>query len=170
MTLDDAQDKFVHTWGTLGSNWGISRTKAMIHALLLIAEEPLSTEDVMERLQISRGNANQNLRALVDWGLAYKEIIPGERKEFFVAEKEIWTMARQIIRERRKRELEPVRDILQDVSKVDDNSAQARKFRRYMHELQDFIELMSAVSSLALQMEKSSFMKSILKSFPVKED
>ena len=168
MTLDEAQEKFINTWGTLGSNWGISRTKAMIHALLLIAEEPLSTEEVMERLQISRGNANQNLRALVDWNLVYKEIKPGERKEFFVAEKEIWTMARQIIRERRKRELEPVRDILQEVSDVDEKTAEARQFRVYMNDLQDFIELMSAVSSIALQMEKSNFLKSILKSFPVK--
>jgi DNA-binding transcriptional regulator GbsR (MarR family) len=34
MTLQEGKEKFIQSWGTLGSNWGINRTMAQIHALL----------------------------------------------------------------------------------------------------------------------------------------
>ena len=69
MTIQEGRDKFIQSWGALGTSWGINRTMAQIHALLLISPEPLCAEEIMEALQISRGNANMNLRALMDWGL-----------------------------------------------------------------------------------------------------
>lgn len=119
MKLVEAQEKFIQAWGTLGSSWGINRTMAQVHALLLISPESLSAEDIMEELNISRGNANMNVRALIDWGLVSKEYKPGERKEFFSAEKDIWKVATQVMKERRKRELEPVLKVLKEVSQVD---------------------------------------------------
>jgi DNA-binding transcriptional regulator GbsR (MarR family) len=80
MELAEAKERFVQTWGTLGSNWGINRTMAQVHALLLVSATALSTEEVMEQLQISRGNANMNLRTLIDWGLVRREGKTGERR------------------------------------------------------------------------------------------
>lgn len=68
MELVEAKKKFIETWGKLGSEWGINRTMAQVHALLLISPEALTTEDIMETLDISRGNANMNLRELIGWG------------------------------------------------------------------------------------------------------
>jgi DNA-binding transcriptional regulator GbsR (MarR family) len=121
MELRDAKDKFIQAWGTLGSNWGINRTMAQVHALLLVSPSALSAEEIMEELNISRGNANMNLRALIDWGLVEKELRPGERKEYFFAEKDIWTVFKQVAKERRKRELEPVFKVLQEVKNIDGN-------------------------------------------------
>ncbi|MCB0787033.1 MAG: ArsR family transcriptional regulator, partial [Flavobacteriales bacterium] len=90
MQLPEARRKFIEAWGAFGSAWGISRTMAQVHALLLLATEPLSTDDVMEQLNISRGNANMNLRALIDWGLVSKVLKPGDRKDHFEAEKDVW--------------------------------------------------------------------------------
>ena len=72
MQLTEAKEKFVQSWGSLGSQWGINRTMAQIHALLLVSHEALSTEDIMETLQISRGNANMNIRELINWQLVQK--------------------------------------------------------------------------------------------------
>ena len=47
MQYDEAKQKFIQAWGTLGSAWGINKAMGQIHALLLISEEPLSTEEVM---------------------------------------------------------------------------------------------------------------------------
>ncbi len=107
-TLAEAQDRFIATWGQMGSVWGISRTMAEVHALLYIGSAALNTDDVMERLQISRGNASMSLRALVEWGLVSREHKRGDRKEYFRAEADVWTMFRTIVRERMKREVEPV--------------------------------------------------------------
>src|ERR1700760_3843546 len=99
MQLAEAKAKFIADWGRFGTNWGINRTMAQVHALLLISPDPLSAEEIMEELKISRGNVNMNVRDLIDWGLVFKELRPGERKEFFRAEKDIWKAAKQIIKE-----------------------------------------------------------------------
>ena len=119
MKLAEAKNQFINTWGSLGSDWGINRTMAQIHALLLISADPLCADDVMQQLNISRGNTNMNLRELINWGLVSRTIITGERKEFFTAEKDIWKVARLIIKERKKRELEPMISFLESVSNVE---------------------------------------------------
>lgn len=121
MDLREGKEKFIQAWGTLGSNWGINRTMAQVHALLMISPQALSAEEIMEELNISRGNANMNLRALIDWGLVEKELKPGERKEYFSAEKDIWRVFKQVVKERRKRELEPVFRVLDEVKNIEGN-------------------------------------------------
>lgn len=106
--IREAQDRFIAAWGKMGSAWGISRTMAEVHALLYITDEPLCTDDAMERLSISRGNASMSLRALQDWGIIRRVHKRGDRKEYFEAETDVWTMFRTIARERKKREIDPL--------------------------------------------------------------
>ena len=73
MELLQAKNQFVQLWGNFGTQWGINRSMAQIHALLMVSEGPMSTDEIMEALQISRGNANMNIRDLVAWNLIYKE-------------------------------------------------------------------------------------------------
>ncbi|MGP1345803.1 MAG: GbsR/MarR family transcriptional regulator [Phycisphaerales bacterium] len=110
-----AQDRFISTWGQMGSAWGISRTMAEVHALLYITGQAMCTDDVMERLSISRGNASMSLRALEDWGIVQRVHRRGDRKEYFQAESDVWTMFRTIARERKKRELDPLVQALFDI-------------------------------------------------------
>lgn len=114
-TLTAAQDQFVAAWGKMGAAWGISRTMAEVHALLYITGQPLNTDDVMERLQISRGNASMSIRALLDWGIVQRSHKRGDRKEYFVAEQDVWTMFRAIVRERMKREIDPTLAALYEI-------------------------------------------------------
>src|SRR5215207_10820382 len=81
--LRNSQDTFIRRWGEMGQTWGINRTMAEIHALLYITATPLCTDDVMERLHISRGNASMSLRALCDWGIIRRLHRRGERREYF---------------------------------------------------------------------------------------
>ncbi|MEM1117515.1 MAG: hypothetical protein AAGJ11_13475 [Bacteroidota bacterium] len=111
-----AIDEFVLLWGEMASHWGINRTMAQIHALLYASDEPLDTDTIMARLQISRGNANMNLRALVDWNLVRKTHQLGSRKDFFVAETDVWTITTTIIEERQRREIKPVQRALDGVA------------------------------------------------------
>jgi len=139
MQLSEAKEKYIQTWGTFATNWGINRTMAQVHALLLATGKPLSTDEVMEQLEISRGNANMNLRALIDWGIVKKEFIKGDRKEYFVAEKDVWSLFKQITKERRKREIEPVITFLEELKNIEDKDSE---------EAQEFIKLMSDFSSV----------------------
>lgn len=106
--IREAQDRFIAAWGQMGSAWGISRTQAEVHALLYIAGEPLSAEEIMERLEISRGNASMSVRALLEWGIVSRTHKRGDRREYYLAEADVWTMFRAILRERLKREVDPL--------------------------------------------------------------
>jgi HTH-type transcriptional regulator, glycine betaine synthesis regulator len=114
-TLAEAQDRFIAAWGQMGAAWGISRTMAEVHALLYITGQPMNTDEIMERLQISRGNASMSLRALLDWGIVQRTHKRGDRKEYFLAEQDVWTMLRAIVRERLKREMDPTLAALYEI-------------------------------------------------------
>jgi DNA-binding transcriptional regulator GbsR (MarR family) len=139
--------RFVELWGEMGSSWGINRTMAQIHALLYCVEEPLNTDQIMERLDISRGNANMNLRSLTDWGLVAKTRKTGSRKDYYAAEKDVWQITEQIIRERERREVQPVKKELQacmDTLVPESESLEDRPEadRVLHHRLREFLELM----------------------------
>ena len=140
MKLEEGKEKFIQSWGTLGSAWGVNRTMAQIHALLLISPEALSAQEIMDELKISLGNANMNLRALVDWGLVYKQLKPGERKDFFVAEKDMWNVVTKIVAQRKKKELEPVLRVLDDISNVEGSGKETEEFKKTVKDIQDFSE------------------------------
>lgn len=140
MEFQEAKTKFVQTWGALGSQWGINKTMAQIHALLMVSNEPVSMEDIMAALQISRGNASMNLRALMDWGLVYKEYKAGERREFFTAEKDLDELAVKIAKERSKREIKPTLKVLKEVSSLDTPQTEEEKhFVEQTTKLYDFV-------------------------------
>lgn len=106
--LHKAQDLFISRWGEMGQTWGINRTMAEIHALLYIAAQPLCTDDVMERLNISRGNASTSLRSLCDWGIIHRHHKRGERREYFESLSDVWEIFGLIAAERKRREMDPV--------------------------------------------------------------
>ena len=140
MEFKEAKNKFVQTWGALGSQWGINKTMAQIHALLMVSNDAISMEDIMEELQISRGNASMNLRSLMDWGIVYKEYKAGERREFFTAEKDLDELAVKISRERSKREIKPALKVLKEVSSIESNNTdEANHFIDQTTKLYDFV-------------------------------
>jgi len=166
MKLEEAKRNFVEAWGTLGTNWGINRTMAQIHALLMVSEQPLSTDEIMEILDISRGNANMNTRALIDWGLAERKIKLGERMEFFVGEKDIWKVAVKIIRERRKREIDPLRSTLRDLKMIDDKEEKKEEYLRFMKLLDDIDSFADSADKIADKMvlaDKNWFFGTMMK-------
>lgn len=113
--LQDAVDRFVHLWSDMAAAWGINRTMAQIHALLYAEARPLNADDLMERLSISRGNASMNLRELMHWDLIRKISVEGERKEYFTAETDVWTIVSKIVEQRQQREIAPVLEHLREL-------------------------------------------------------
>lgn len=138
MEIQEGKQKFIESWGKMASEWGINRTMAQVHALLLIAPEPLCSDAVMEELNISRGNVNMNLRALMDWGLVHKQLKQGERKEYFYAEKDMWVVVRQIIVHRKKKELEPMLRVLDEVGAVEPNCPHSERFAATVQDIKVF--------------------------------
>lgn len=164
MDYKDAKYRFIQEWGVLGSSWGINRAMAQIQALLLLSPESLTTDQIMEELKMSRGNVNMNVRALMDWGLVFKEFKPGERKEFFYTEKDVWKITKQVAQERRKREIMPVKQMLDDM--VELNLGKSEQEKELMKVSKDFKGLVDKMDGALQKMEKSDknwFMKILIK-------
>src|SRR3954453_17172153 len=121
--LRTSQDLFIRRWGEMGQTWGINRTMAEIHAFLYITGKSLCTGDVMERLNISRGNASMSLRALCDWGILRRLHKRGERREYFESLGDVWEMFSLIAAERKRREMDPVLETIKQCQKMLDESS-----------------------------------------------
>src|SRR5205814_7407722 len=147
MKLSEAKQQFISSWGAFGTHWGINRTMAQIHARLLVSADPLTQDDMMEQLNISRGNTNMNIRELINWGLVERVLLPGERKEYFSAEKDMWKVVKQIVKERKKRELEPMLQLLDKLEEVDGD-------KKDKH-IKTFVDTISSIKKLGRQADKT---------------
>ncbi|MFN5985047.1 MAG: GbsR/MarR family transcriptional regulator [Fluviicola sp.] len=164
MELQQAKNQFVQLWGNFGTQWGINRSMAQIHALLMVSEGPMSTDEIMEALQISRGNANMNIRDLVAWNLIYKETITGDRKEFFRAEKDMWEVAKRIVRERKRRELEPLQQQLAELKKVE-QSYESISFLATVESVDRIVGRLDSMSNSLMKADEHIFFGKILALF-----
>ncbi len=165
MKLQEARQQFISSWGAFGTHWGINRTMAQIHALLLTSAEPLTQDDMMEELNISRGNANMNIRELINWGLVERVLLPGERKEYFSAEKDIWKVIRLIARERKKRELEPMLELLNKLEEVegDRREKQVKVFTDIIHDIKMIGGKVDKTLDLMIRADQNWFLGRILR-------
>jgi len=164
MKYKEAKEELIQAWGNLGYSWGLNKTMAQIHALLMISTKPLSTEEIMQELNISRGNANMNIRALLDWGIVSRVLVPGERKEYFKSEKDVWNLARQVARERRKRELEPILKVLREVSDVpNDGTEETKEFRKTVKDFRNFAEKSDNLLDTFIKSEENWFWSAVMK-------
>lgn len=141
--FQDTREKFILHWGEMGTRWGINRTMAQVQALLFISEHPLSADEIMNELQISRGNVSMSLRELINWGIVSKMHMKGERKEFFTVEKDVWELFKIILRERKKREIDPtlevIRNLLNTLEEID--HADKEYFQSQLRSVVDFVEI-----------------------------
>jgi DNA-binding transcriptional regulator GbsR (MarR family) len=147
MTYKEARDKMVQTWGQLSTQWGINRTMGQIHALLMISAQPMTADEIIDELAVSRGNVSMNLRSLVEWGVVHKVYVPGNRKEYYASEKDAWKMALQIARERKRKELDPMIESLHTMQVIEDPTADQK-------DVEELNRMTAQVLDVAMQIDK----------------
>lgn len=101
-------DRFVDSWGTMGSLWGVSASVARVHGLLIASEKPYCLDEIGRRLSMSKSNVSTSLKELRAWGVVRQVVQRGDRREFYTCEPDVWKMLFRIMRERKKREFDPV--------------------------------------------------------------
>ncbi|MFQ3587676.1 MAG: hypothetical protein SNJ76_08450 [Fimbriimonadaceae bacterium] len=157
-SLSPAHEQFIIEWGRMSSSWGINRTMAQIHALLFCTGCPMSVDDIMGHLHISRGNASMNLRDLVDWGIVRRFRESGERRDLYISEDDPWQMVARVVRERKRRELDPTAAALREVlSKIPQENicASQEQFRKKVEGLLEIFDLVDAVYQQAFATDQA---------------
>ena len=166
MNYNESRARIIDAWGALGTSWGISRTMAQIHALLMLSPEPMTTDDIITELQISRGNVSMSLRGLIDWGIIRKVYKPGQRKKFYEIEKDVYELATQVAKERRRRELEPIIKVLEDVQAIKDptvSKSKVTEMNKMTKHLLKFAKQSDGLLSLFIRSEENWFFSKVLK-------
>ncbi len=172
--IEDVQDRFINEWGDLVTVWGLNKTMGQIHALLYITGQPSTADEIMERLNISRGNVSMNLRALMSWGVVHRQHRKGDRKQYFVAEEDPWRWFKNVVRERRKREVEPIIEAFSDTlahlpqaphangrrdeppAGAEDTTA-AAELRTRLEQMRDFVEVFNRGIDMFLRFSRDDF-------------
>ena len=150
----DTRSQFVESWGSMGVMWGINRSMARIHALLLATKEPLGLEEITEELGMSRGNASMSLKDLRNWGVVRRVNLTGERRDFYIAEDDVWSMLFKIATERKKREFDPALSALQKVMASTDEEEDLVRDR--LEELEEMLRAMDRLLQRFLASEGAS--------------
>lgn len=140
MVMSPLVQGFVMHFGEMGSRWGINRTVGQIYALLVASDESLCADNIADALKISRGNVSMGLKELQAWRLIKQSPIPGDRKDYFTAAGDFWYMARRVLEERQRREVDPTLTVLRDLLLEDPSSQQDEFAQRKMRELHDLLE------------------------------
>jgi len=138
----------VEAWGAMGALWGVNRSVARVHALLMASEGPVSLDEVADRLRISKGNASMSLRELRAFGVVRQVGAPGDRRDFYVTEPDVWAMFFRILRERKRREFDPA---LEAIRGLLDGSGATGAVRERLEQMDDLLSTMERLSARLLR-------------------
>ena len=105
-------EAFILHWGEMGTNWGVNRSVAQIHALLYLSDRPLHAEEISETLKLARSNVSTALKELQSYAIVRRTHVAGDRRDHFVAETDLWELLMRISAERKRREIDPTIQLL----------------------------------------------------------
>ena len=152
---NESLERFVEAWGGMGALWGINRSMARVHALLIASAEPLALDDIAQRLDISRGNASMCLKELRAWGVARRVHRSGDRRDFYLTEPDVWAMFFRIAQERKRREFDPAREAVGGALEALDEDT-APDVRARLEQMADLLGTADRVLSRALADPRTS--------------
>ena len=162
MKLNPTTEKFILHWGEMGPQWGVNRTMSQIHALLYIVGKPMHAEEICDTLVVARSNVSTSIKELQNWGLVQKVSILGDRRDHFTTNTDVWELARIIVVERQKRELDPTVQFLQTLMESPEFEQENPEVQARINETQEFVSTLTSWSTEMLKLSTKT-LKKVLK-------
>lgn len=150
---DEIVRQFVEHWGMMARSWGINATMGELFALLYITGADWTADALRASLRVSRGNVSMNLRELMSWGVVHKVHRQGERREFFRAETNVWTLFRRILGERKRRELDPTLIVLERTVGLIQNDPAQTGIEERITSLRQFFGMINTLATRLLTLD-----------------
>jgi len=159
-TLTPMTTRFILHWGEMGTRWGINRTVAQIHALLFVSPKPLHAEEIAETLSVARSNVSTSLKELQGWGIIRVVHVLGDRRDHFESIKDVWELYRQVMDERKRREIDPTLTMLRDcVLDAEKDGPEDKYAKERLAELLSFFETVTSWYEQMKKLPTSSLLK-----------
>jgi DNA-binding transcriptional regulator GbsR (MarR family) len=154
--LPEAVHRFVLHWGNMGDRWGVTRSVSQVHALLYLSERPLTADEIADKLNMARSNVSTSLRELTTWNLVRRVPVLGDRRDYFEAETDLWTMVQRIAAGRKSRELDPAAIALREcIAAAERDPRISPEARRRLGEMLGFLERLGGWYEQMLALPKS---------------
>ncbi len=151
---DTVVREFIEHWGMMARAWGINPTMGELFALLYITGTDWTADELRLELRVSRGNVSMNLRELLSWGVVRKLHRTGERRELYRAETDVWTLFRRILKERKRRELDPTLSVLDRLEELCSTEPRLHDLRERVESLRHFFALVESMSIRLLSLDQ----------------
>ncbi len=100
--------------GRLIEFWGFKRNMGRVWAILYLSPEPMSASDIRDTLQLSTGAVSMTITELARWGVVKRVWVPGERRDYFTAEVQLWKMISRVMAEREGGEISAAIDAFEE--------------------------------------------------------
>ena len=149
MNLQAVQDSMLDGLGQLASYFGFSKVMGQLYGALMLSADPLSLDDLVELLDISKASVSMNLRTLEHLGMVRQVWVKGrgDRRKFYEAETDFWQIISNILAGRE------MRDVSRALSVMDDNAARLSNSMSKMSEADQelaklYLERMEQMQSL----------------------
>ncbi len=110
--LGAAEHRFIEAMGLHFERQGGTRIGGRIHALLMLADEPLSLKRIAQLLKVSAASVSTNIRACMAMGLVEPAGVPGDRQHYYVISAQGWESRLRTAEESMKSFVRVCRDAL----------------------------------------------------------
>ncbi len=113
--------------GAMMEVWGFKRVMGMVWAYLYLSDRPMSAQEIREGLGISAGLVSMVINDLERWGVVHKCTTPGERREYYEAEADIWSPIAKVLREREMQQMQETLDQMRAARDVVNREVPSRR-------------------------------------------
>lgn len=159
MTLTPLAEKFILHWGEMGTQWGVNRTVAQIHALLFIAARPMAADEICETLGVARSNVSNSIKELQSWRLVSVVHQLGDRRDHFETNGDVWELFRVIAAERQRREIEPTERFLTEMMASPEFAQQDKEVQRLITQTHELISTLTVWTSQMLKLSTATLVR-----------
>jgi DNA-binding transcriptional regulator GbsR (MarR family) len=151
--LEKAHDYFIETAGRLSKNLGLSEIAGQLYALLYLSPDPISLNEMVEKLKMSKASASVNIRALERWGAAKKVWVKGNRRDHYAADRDVWKVASSRLKVGLERRISEANGAIEQVEKMLKDSE--KKFNGENKKLaRTYVERIKTVRKMSERLEK----------------
>jgi len=159
--LIEARQRMIENLSRISEFWGYSRAMGGLYAALYLSQGPVSLDELVPIVGVTKGAISTNVRALEQLGMVHRHVRAGDRKDYYEADTDFWKIAKTVLERRQKPEfdkaLSGVSSTLQQVRSrphSQPNADLARFYEQRLAAMERFFHTLDGIVATLLQMER----------------
>lgn len=158
--LQNVSTSVLEGLGQLASYFGFNKVMGQLFGALLLSPTPLSLDDLMARLSISKASVSMNMRALEQLGIVREAWVKDDRRKYYRAEHDFWRIVTNVLSSRELRDVNQALSVLEEHidhlhTTMSTLNADEQKLAEYyitrIDQLQDFFRLAQLILMSLIQ-------------------